>query len=182
MSTTASALQAGTWNIDPSHSRIGFRVKHLGISTVRGEFGDYEGSVVIDADGTVTATGTVKVDSVDTSDEQRDGHLKSADFFDVESHPDISFESTSVTAIDDETREITGDLTMHGVTRPVKLKAEVGGAETDPFGNDRIGLEVTGEISRGDFGMKFNQALGSGNAIVSDKVRLDLDISAVKQS
>ncbi len=182
MGTTAPALQAGTWNVDPSHSRIGFRVKHLGISTVRGDFGTYQGSLLIAEDGSLTAQGTVTVDSIDTSDQQRDGHLKSPDFFDIENHPELAFTSTSITAAGDETFEIAGDLTMHGITKPVTLKAEVGGAETDPFGNDRIGLEVTGEISRDEYGMKFNQALGSGNLAVSDKVKLDLDISAIKQS
>jgi polyisoprenoid-binding protein YceI len=180
MSATATALATGTWNVDPSHSRVGFRVKHLGISTVRGAFGDLEGQLVIAEDGDITASGSVKTASISTSDEGRDGHLKSADFFDVEGYPEITFQSTSVTAIDDETYEITGDLTLHGVTKPVTLNAEVGGSETDPFGNLRVGLEATGEISRSAYGMKFNMALGSGNVAVSDKVKLDLDISAIK--
>ena len=129
-----------------------------------------------------TASGTVKVASIDTADGDRDGHLKSADFFDVETYPEITFESTSITATDDDTYEITGDLTLHGVTKPITLQAEVGGSEVDPFGNTRVGLEATGEISRSDYGMKFNMALGSGNLAVSDKVKLDLDISAVKQA
>jgi polyisoprenoid-binding protein YceI len=182
MSTTQTSLPTGTWNVDPAHSRVGFRVKHLGISTVRGEFGQYEGKLVIADDGTATAEGTVKVDSIDTSDADRDTHLKAADFFDVENYADIAFKSTSITPTGDDTYEITGDLTMHGKTNPVTLKAEVGGQETDPFGNDRVGLEVTGEIKRSDWDMKFNMALGSGNLAVSDKVKLDLDISAIKAS
>jgi polyisoprenoid-binding protein YceI len=182
MSATTTALPTGTWSVDPTHSHISFRVKHLGISTVRGSFGEFEGQIVIDDDGTATATGSVKVDSIDTSDENRDGHLKSADFFDVENYPEITFQSTDITATGDDTYEITGDLTLHGVTKPITLKAEVGGQETDPFGNDRVGLEATGELSRSDYGMKFNMALGSGNIAVSDKVKLDLDISAIKAS
>jgi polyisoprenoid-binding protein YceI len=182
VSATTTALPTGTWNVDPSHSRIGFRVKHLGISTVRGEFHEYTGQLVIAEDGTATASGTIKVNSIDTSEADRDTHLKAPDFFDVESYPEITFQSTSVVAIDEETYEVTGDLTMHGVTKPVTLKAEVGGVETDPFGKERVGLEATGELSRSDYGMKFNMALGSGNLAVSDKVRLDLDISAVKQT
>ena len=182
MSATATSLPTGTWNVDSTHSRVGFRVKHLGISTVRGEFGTYEGQLVVADDGTVTASGKVDVSSIDTSDADRDTHLKAPDFFDAESYPEITFESTSITAEDEDTYEITGDLTMHGVTKPITLTAEAGGSEVDPFGNTRIGFEVTGEISRSDYGMKFNMALGSGNLAVSDKVKLDLDISAVKAS
>jgi polyisoprenoid-binding protein YceI len=180
--TTATAVPTGTWNVDPSHSLVGFRVKHLGISTVRGKFGEYEGRLVIGEDGTITATGTIKVDSIDTGEADRDAHLKAPDFFDTASFPEITFASTSITAVDEDTWEITGDLTMHGITKPITLKAEVGGAGPDPFGGERFGLEATGEISRSDYDMKFNAALGTGNAIVSDKVKLDLDIEAVKQS
>jgi polyisoprenoid-binding protein YceI len=180
MSATTTALPTGTWTVDGAHSHVGFNVRHVGITKVRGEFGTYEGQLVVAEDGTVTASGKVDVSSIDTSDEGRDGHLKSADFFDVENHPEITFQSTAVTAIDEETYEITGDITILGVTKPITFKAELGGAEVDGFGNERIGLEVTGEISRGDFGMKFNQVLGSGNLAVSDKVKLELDISALK--
>ena len=180
MSTIATALPTGTWNVDPAHSRVGFSVKHLGISTVRGEFRDFAGSLVIGEDGTISASGTVAVDSVDTHQPDRDAHLKSADFFDAESHPQITFESTSVVATDEDTYEITGDLMLRGVTQPITLTAEIGGGETDAYGFDRVGLEAGGTISRSAYGMKFNQALGSGNAVVSDKVKLDLDISAVK--
>ena len=182
MSATTTALPTGTWNIDPSHSRVGFRVKHLGISTVRGEFGEYEGQLVITEDGDVAAKGSVKTASITTSDADRDAHLTAPDFCDIETHPEITFQSTSITAVDDDTYEIAGDLTLHGVTKPVTLKAEVGGSDTDLYGNLRVGLEATGEISRGDYGMKFNMALGSGNLAVSNKVKLDLDISAVTAS
>jgi polyisoprenoid-binding protein YceI len=182
MSPTATSLPTGTWNVDPTHSHITFNVRHIGISKVRGEFGSYEGQLVIDEDGTLTASGNVKVDSIDTKDENRDGHLKSADFFDVENYPEITFQSTGFTAIDEDTYEITGDLTLHGVTKPITFKAELGGQETDPFGNARVGLDVSGELSRDDYGMKFNMVLGSGNLAVSDKVKLELDISAVQAS
>lgn len=182
MSATTTALPTGTWNVDAAHSHVGFNVRHVGITKVRGEFGEYEGQLVIAEDGTATATGRVTVASVDTSDENRDGHLKAPDFFDVEQYAEITFQSTSITAIDDDTYEIAGDLTLHGVTKSITLKAELGGTETDAFGMDRVGLDITGELSRGEFGMKFNQVLGSGNLAVSDKVKLDLDISAVKAS
>lgn len=180
MSTTATTLPTGTWNVDPSHSRVGFRVKHLGISNVHGEFHDFDGRFVIAEDGTATASGTVKVASIDTNEGDRDGHLKSADFLDADTYPEITFQSTSITATDEDTYEITGDLTMHGVTKPITLTAEIGGSDVDMYGNTRVGLEATAELSRSDYGMKFNAALGSGNMMVSDTVKLDLDIQAVK--
>jgi polyisoprenoid-binding protein YceI len=182
MSTATTALPTGTWNVDASHSRVGFRVKHFGISTVHGKFGEFEGRLVIADDGTAAAEGTVKAASVDTADEGRDTHLRSADFFDVEQYPDITFQSTSVTAKDEDTYEIVGDLTMHGVTKPITLTAELGGQDVDPWGNERIGLEATGTINRSDWDMKFNMAMGSGNAVVSDKIKLELDVEAVKAS
>ena len=180
MSPTATTLPTGTWHVDSSHSRVGFRVKHLGISNVRGEFHDLDGQFVIAEDGTATASGTVRVASIDTDEVDRDGHLKSADFFDADTYPEITFQSTSITATDEDAYAITGDLTMHGVTKTITLTAEIGGADADMYGNTRIGLEATAELSRSDYGMKFNAALGSGNMMVSDEVKLDLDIQAVK--
>ena len=183
MSTTTTIVPTGTWTADTAHSTIGFSVKHLGIATVRGSFGEFEGTLDIGDDlSSAKVKGSAKVDSIDTSEPQRDAHLKSADFFDAENHPELTFESTSVREIDGETFEITGDLTMHGVTKPITLKAEVQGTETDPWGNERVGLEITGKLDRSDWDMKFNQALGSGNLMVSDTVKLALDISAVKQA
>lgn len=182
MSTAITTLPTGTWNVDPVHSRVGFRAKHLGISTVRGQFHEFEGQFVIGDDGSATVSGSAKAASIDTSEPGRDAHLKSADFFDAESYPEITFQSTSITATDEDTYEITGDLTLHGVTKPITLIAEIGGSEEDPYGNTRVGLEATGELSRSEFGMKFNAALGSGNMVVADKVKLDLDISAIKAS
>lgn len=179
--STQTATPTGTWNIDPSHSNVTFSVKHLGISTVRGVFTDFEGTLELGEDlESSRGHGTVDVASVDTQDQGRDEHLRSADFFDAESHPKLTFESTDIKSVRDDELEITGDLTIHGVTKPVSFKAEITGTEQDPWGNDRVGLEVTGKIDRSDFGMKFNQALGSGNVMVSDQVKLSLDISAVK--
>jgi polyisoprenoid-binding protein YceI len=183
MSTATTMIPTGTWAADSAHSTIGFSVKHLGIATVRGSFGEFEGKIVIGDDiSSAKVTGSAKVTSIDTAEPQRDAHLQSADFFDAENHPTLTFESTSVRATGDETFEIVGDLTMHGVTKPITLKAELQGAETDPWGNERVGLEVTGQLNRSDWDMKFNQALGSGNLLVSDTVKLALDISAVKQA
>jgi polyisoprenoid-binding protein YceI len=180
---TKTAIPTGTWAVDPAHSSVGFQVKHLGIATVRGHFAEFGGTLEIGEDpSSIRAYGTVEAASVNTSDDGRDTHLRSADFFGAEQHPQISFESKAITAVDDETYEITGDLTLHGVTRELTLRAEVTGTEQDPWGNERVGLEVTGQLNRGDYDMTFNQALGSGNVLVSDKVKLNLDISAIKQA
>lgn len=185
MPTTASAtlIPTGTWAVDPAHSKFGFSVKHMGIATVRGEFTDFDGVLKLGDDiSTAEVSGRVDVASVDTSEEKRDGHLRSPDFFDTEAHPEMTFVSTSIEAVDDETFRITGDLTLRGVTKEIVLHADVQGTDVDPSGNDRAGLEITGQLSRGDFGMEFNQALGSGNMLVSDKVTLALDVSAVRQA
>lgn len=180
---TVTAVPTGTWSVDPSHSNVEFSVKHLGIATVRGKFDRFEGKLEIGEDlSSARAYGTVQAASVNTNDPQRDEHLRSADFFGVEANPELSFESTAIRPLDEETFEIEGDLTMNGVTNPITLKAEIQGTEIDPWDNERVGLEVTGQLSRGDWGMTFNQALGSGNVLVSDKVKLSLDISAVKQA
>jgi polyisoprenoid-binding protein YceI len=183
MSTTESAAQTalptGTWNVDPVHSSVEFQVKHLGIATVKGQFKEFEGTLEVGPDG-ARAHGTVKVASIDTREPQRDGHLLSADFFDADNNPEITFKSTSIRPVDEETFEIEGDFTIHGVTRTLKLDATVEGTETDPQGNPRVGLSATAQINRSDYDMKFNMALGSGNVVVSDKVKILLDVSAVK--
>jgi polyisoprenoid-binding protein YceI len=179
----AVAVPTGTWIVDPAHSKVGFAVKHMGIATVRGEFKDFEGSLEIGDDlSTTRAYGTVNVGSVDTNEPQRDEHLRSPDFFDAGQYPELRFESTRIESIDDDEFRITGNLTLHGVTNEVVLHAEVQGTDVDPWGNERVGLEITGQLSRGGYGMKFNQALGSGNMLVADRVNLALDISAVKQA
>jgi len=184
MSTIApeTLLPNGVWAIDPVHSRVGFAVKHMGIATVRGGFESFAGTLRSGDDpASVTMTLTIDVASIDTSDEKRDAHLRSPDFFDAEVYPTLTFTSTEITPIDDETLRVAGDVTMHGVTRPIELEAVVQGTDTDPWGNQRIGLEIAGQLNRGDFGMTFNQALGSGNVLVSDRVKLSLDVSLVEQ-
>jgi polyisoprenoid-binding protein YceI len=177
--STATALPTGTWNVDSVHSSVEFQVKHLGIATVKGQFTEFEGTLEVSPDNTV-AYGTVKTASVNTREPQRDEHLRSADFFDAEQNPEINFRSTAITPVDEDEFEIEGDITIHGVTGPLKLKATLEGTETDPQGNDRVGVSAAGQIDRKDFGMTFNAALGSGNLLVSDKVKIQLDISAVK--
>ncbi len=174
-----TALPSGTWTVDPVHSSIEFHVKHLGIATVKGQFKEFEGSLEV-APGGTSARGTVKVASVDTREPQRDAHLRSPDFFDADRYPEIVFESTSVSPVDEETFEITGDFTIHGVTRPLTLTATVEGTEADMEGNDRVGVSAVAQINRSDYDMKFNMALGSGNVVVGDKVKILIELSAVR--
>lgn len=183
MSTTAVTLPTGTWTVDPAHSSVEFQVKHMGIATVKGFFSEFEGTLEVGEDlSQAKASGTVEVASVDTREPKRDEHLRSADFFDVERFPQITFQSTALTPVDEDTFHIEGDLSIHGVTKPVKLEAVVQGTDRDPWGNERVALEVAGQIKRSDFGMTFNQALGSGNMLVGDKVKIAIEISAVKAS
>jgi polyisoprenoid-binding protein YceI len=177
-----TAIPAGTWQVDPVHSKVGFAVKHMGVATVRGEFLEFDGALEVGEDlDSSRAYGTVKAVSISTNQEQRDDHLRSADFLNVELHPELCFESKRIEAIDEEGLRIVGDLTINGVTREIELRAEVLGTDLGFNDEERIGLEATGELSRRDFGMRFNQALGTGNAVVANKVKLELDIAAIKQ-
>ena len=188
MSTTSAIpaaaitpLPIGTWKVDPVHSSVEFHVKHLGIATVKGQFNKFEGTLEVSAGG-ARAFGTVDVASVDTREPQRDEHLRSADFFEAERFPQIAFQSTQIRPLEDDEFEIDADLTIHGVTRQVTLKAVFEGAETDHQGNDRVGVSASTQINRGDYDIKFNAALGSGNLVVSDKVKILVEVSAVKQA
>lgn len=175
-----SALK-GTWVFDPSHSRLGFEARHAVVTKVRGHFADFEGTIVVGDDlASSSVKVSAKLDSIDTGSADRDGHLKSADFFDVENTNDLKFESTSIKA-DGDDFIVTGNLTIKGVTQEVELEIESTGTATDPFGNVRAGFEGKGELSRKDFGLTWNVALEAGGVLVSDKIKLQLDISAIKQ-
>jgi polyisoprenoid-binding protein YceI len=179
---TTTIVPPGRWQVDPTHSTVEFAVKHMGIARVRGKFTEFEGTLDVAKDlAGSRASGKVMVASVTTNDEQRDAHLRSPDFFDVDNYPEITFESTRIEAVDDESSQVFGNLTMHGVAREVKLDVVISGTDEDPWGNTRVGLEAVGVIFRSEFDMKFNQALGSGNMLVGDKVTMSLDISAIKQ-
>jgi polyisoprenoid-binding protein YceI len=178
--TITSSIAQGTWNIDPSHSSVEFQVKHMGLATVKGFFSDFEGKIEVAEDGTISAGGTVDAASLSTRSQQRDDHLRSADFFDVENHEKLSFQSTKVEQLDEETYRITGDLTIAGTTREVVFEGVTQGVDQDPWGNTRVGLEVVGQIERSDFGLNWNQALESGGVLVGKKVKILLDLSLVK--
>jgi polyisoprenoid-binding protein YceI len=174
------AIAQGTWSVDPSHSSVEFQVKHMGLATVKGFFDEFEGTIEVAEDGTVNAYGTVEAASLNTRSAQRDEHLRSADFFDVENNAQLTFKSTGVEQVDDETYRITGDLTIRGTTREVVFEGVTQGVDQDPWGNTRVGLEVVGQIERSDFGLSWNQALESGGVLVGKKVKLLLDLSLVK--
>lgn len=183
IAAASAVIPAGTWIVDQAHSRIGFAVRHLGISNVRGEFREFEGTLEIGDDlSTARAHGSVQVASVDTNEPRRDEDIRSSNFLDAEHFPTISFESTSIEALDEEELRIAGRLTIHGVTNDVVLHADVGGIDLDLYGNQRVGLEVTGVLARSDYAIKLAQALGSGNLVVGEKITLTLDLSAVKQA
>jgi len=181
MSTlTSSKLAVGTYTIDPSHSTIGFVARHAMVTKVRGSFTEFEGiAVVAENLADSTAGITIKVASVTTRNEQRDGHLLSGDFFDIETYPEIKFVSTSVVPEGDALK-VTGDLTIKGVTKPVTVDFEYTGSATDPFGNERVGFEGSVVVNRKDWGVNWNAALEAGGVLVSEKVTLEFDISAIK--
>lgn len=172
---------SGDYALDAAHTRIGFSARHAMVTTVRGQFKEFEGKAHIDtanpADSSVTVT--IQTASVDTGVADRDGHLKSADFFDVEQYPEITFVSTEVSR-DGDDWTITGDLTIKGVTKPVTVEFESTGSARDPFGNLRIGFEGGTSVSRKDWGLTWNAALETGGVLVSDKVKLEFDISAIQ--
>lgn len=175
-------IPAGTWDIDTSHSNVGFTVRHMMVSKVRGQFRDFSGSITIGDDPlTSTVEATIDLASVDTRDAKRDEHLRAPDFFDVVEHPTMTFRSTTVRPSAGG-YELDGELTIKGVTRPITLALEVGGVGTDPWGGTRLGFEATGTISRKDYGMEFNAPLEGGGVLVGDKVTIDLDVEAVLQA
>ncbi len=173
-----------TWDIDPAHSSITFSVRHMMVSTVRGRFGAFRGAIDLDpADPRKTVVrAAIDAATVDTAQAQRDGHLKSPDFLDVEKYPEIAFTSTKVEPAGDKTYRVVGDLTIRGVTKPVTLEAELlGYNESGQFGK-RAGIAATTTIDRKDWGLNWNQALETGGLLVSDKVKIELDIQAVEKA
>lgn len=174
-------IPAGTWVIDPSHSEVGFSVRHLMVSKVKGNFETFEGVVTI-AENPLESSVTAEVDlnSINTRDEGRDGHLKSADFFDTETHPKLTFASTSVIA-DGDDYKVTGDLTIKGVTKQVVLDLEFNGVHPDPWGGTRAGFSAETEISRADFGIDFSIPMDGGGVVVGDKIKVTLEVEAVLQ-
>jgi polyisoprenoid-binding protein YceI len=179
--TTTAPLATGVWKLDPSHSTVGFVVRHLGFSKVRGGFTTFEGTVTVAEDvAASTAQVVIQADSFDSGDEGRDQHVRSADFLDVETHPTLTFEVTGVRHVRDNEYVLLGDLTIRGITRPVELATEFLGTDTDPFGNTKAGFEATTEIDREAFGLTWNAALESGGVLVGKKVQIVLEVQLDK--
>jgi polyisoprenoid-binding protein YceI len=174
----------GTYTIDASHSRFGFVARHAMVTKVRGSFNEFEGTATIDGANPENSSVqvTLEVASIDTRNAQRDEHLRTNDFLDIENHPQIAFTSTSIKHDGGNDFEVTGDLTIRGTTKSITLPLEFQGAATDPFGNQRIGFEGSVVINRKDWGVNWNAALEAGGVLVSEKVTLEFEISAVKNA
>jgi polyisoprenoid-binding protein YceI len=183
--TTATELNTltGTYTIDASHSTLGFVARHAMVTKVRGAFNEFEGTATLDAANPAASTArvTIKAASIDTRNSQRDEHLRSNDFFAMDEFPEITFVSTGV-SVDGDTYELTGDLTVKGVTKSVTIPFEYEGSAKDPFGNGRVGFSGSLVINRKDYGVSFNAPLETGGLLVSDKITLEFDISAIKNA
>ena len=173
----------GTWVIDPTHTSLGFSARHAMVAKVRGTFGEFAGSFTIDGDNLAASTAevTIQVASIDTKTADRDAHLTSPDFLDAETFPTITFVSTAVAPKGDDV-VITGDLTIHGVTKSVEIEYEFVGISQDPWGQTKIGFEGSTKISRKDFGLTWNAALETGGVLIGDEIKLNLDVEATKQA
>jgi polyisoprenoid-binding protein YceI len=178
---TATQIKAGTWAIDPVHSSIAFSVRHLLVSKVRGHFNTFSGAVVVGEDGTPSVTAEIAIDSVDTRNEQRDAHLRAADFFDVEHYPTASFVSTAVRENGDSYL-LDGDFTLKGITKPVTLDLEFNGTNPGMGHGEVAGFTASVVLNRKDFGIDIDMPLETGGAVVGDKVAITLEIEALKQA
>ncbi len=178
---TIAPLSTGTWAVDPSHSTVGFVVRHLGFSKVRGGFASFEGTVDVAEDVTASSASiTIDAASFESGDDDRDGHVKSADFLDVDTHPTLTFEVTDIRPEGGQRYTISGELTIRGVTRRVELDTEFLGVDTDPFGNVKAGFEASTEINREDFGLTWNATLESGGLLVGKTVQILLEVQLNK--
>ena len=173
-----------TYVIDPTHSEIGFKIRHLMITNVTGNFTKFSGKMETSKDDFSDAEIDFEVDieSINTNNEQRDGHLRTGDFFDAAQYPKLIFQSTSFDKLGSDIYKLNGNLTLHGVTKPVTLSAELGGAAQDLYGNSRLGFEITGSIHRKEFGLEWNAALETGGVALSDEVKLQLNVQLIKQA
>lgn len=179
---TTPDIPAGTWTIDPTHSEVGFTVRHLMVSKVRGNFEKFSGTLTVAEDPLQSSVHVeVDLDSINTREAQRDGHLRSGDFLEVEKYPTMTFESTAMKA-DGSSYVVTGDLTIKGTTRPVELDLELNGVGPDPWGGTRAGFSAEAEISRKEFGVDIEMPLDGGGVVVGDKIKVLLEIEAVLQS
>lgn len=178
------AALTGEYTIDPAHSTIGFVARHAMVTNVKGKFLDFSGSLHLDGSDPSASTASldIKMESIDTGSADRDGHLRSADFFKIEEFPTMTFRSTKAEALGGDDYRITGDLEILGTTRSITIDLEFNGAAKDPFGNERVGFEGKAEILRSEWGLTWNAALETGGVLVSDKIKLNFDISAIRNA
>ena len=185
METTTVKTSAKTkWSLDPTHSELAFKVRHMMITNVKGEFRKFDASIISDGTDFTKSTIDVTIDagSIFTNEEKRDGHLKSADFFDAENHPTLSFKGKSFKKEDDDEYKLTGTLTIKGISKEVELDVEFGGINKDPWGNEKAGFSLEGKINRKDFGLNWNAALETGGVLVSEEVKISAEVQFVKQA
>jgi polyisoprenoid-binding protein YceI len=175
-------MTTNNWNLDTVHSGINFAVRHMVVSKVRGRFTKFNGQVALDEDDLTRSVveATIDASSIDTGTAQRDDHLRSADFFDVERFPEIKFRSTRIEKIGEDRYTLSGNLTIRDVTREITLDVEYGGRGKDPWGNERVGFTAKATVDRKDFGLKWNQALETGGVLVSDRVEIELEVQGVR--
>lgn len=180
--TTQYGQLTGSYTLDTAHTRLGFVARHAMVTKVRGAFDEFSGTAVIDGDAPEKSSVqiTIKVDSINTRNAQRDEHLRTNDFLEIATYPEITFASTAIAQTGDAEFEVTGDLTIKGTTRSVTIPLEYTGTAVDPFGNTRVGLEGSLVINRGDYGVSWNAALETGGVLVSEKITLEFEISAIK--
>ncbi|MEU3031539.1 YceI family protein [Streptomyces incarnatus] len=178
------AAVTGDYPIDPAHTTIEFVARHAMVTNVRGSFQDFTGSLHLDGQDPAKSTATLDITmaSIDTGNADRDGHLKSADFFKIDEFPTMTFRSTKAESLGGEDYRITGDLSLLGVTRPITIDLEFNGIAKDPFGNERAGFEGRSELLRSEWGLTWNAALETGGVLISDKIKLNFDISAIKNA
>ena len=184
MSNAITSDLSGTYTIDPAHSRIGFVARHAMITKVRGSFNEFSGTAVVDAEepSKSSVQVAIQVGSVDTRNADRDGHLRTNDFLDIATYPEITFVSTAAELKDEDTVALTGDLTIKGTTKSVTIDFDYEGSATDPFGNKRLGFEGKHTINRQDFGITWNATLETGGVLVGDKIVLELELSLIKNA
>ncbi|MGH7459680.1 MAG: YceI family protein [Longimicrobiales bacterium] len=183
MSTTQQQIGMTTWQIDPAHSEIGFSVKHMMVTTVRGRFQNFAARIELNEQDPAQSKISVEIDvaSVDTREQQRDDHLRSADFFDVANHPTMTFVARNAERVSGDRYRVVGDLTIRGVMREVVLDAEITGRGKDPWGGERLGVSATTRINRGDYGLKWNVALETGGILVAEEVKINLEVQLIRK-
>jgi polyisoprenoid-binding protein YceI len=171
-----------TWQLDPTHSELGFKVKHLMITNIKGEFRNFSAEIDGEDFSKAAISATIDTSSIFTNEDNRDAHLKNADFFDLDNHKEMTFKGSSLNKIDDENFELTGMLSIKGISKEIKLGVEYGGTSTDPWGNEKMGISINGKINRSDYGLNFNAALETGGFLLGEEVKISADLQFVKKS